>query len=139
MRPMGIRAVISSLGVAECGGHIGVDEPRRDDVDGDAARRHLLREPGACEAHHAGLGGGVVGLAGHAVKGLTDPMKMIDPLRARTIDAKAARARKNAPSRFVASTSRHCSSDIRMARPSRVIPALATAHVYGTERGDRRS
>ena len=51
--------------VAERGGHVGRDGPGRDDVDGDAARAELAGQR-AGEADEAGLGGGVVGLAGRA-------------------------------------------------------------------------
>src|SRR5690606_6512677 len=47
------------------GRHVGVDEPGRDHVDGDAARTVLARQ-GAGEADETGLGGRVVGLAGLA-------------------------------------------------------------------------
>ena len=54
------------------------------------------------------------------------------------MEAIAARAVKNAPSRLVARTSRHCSSDILMASPSRVTPALTTATSTGPNSCDRR-
>src|ERR1700761_5808327 len=46
-------------------GHVGLDEARRDAVDGDVAAAQLARQR-ARHARHAGLGRGVVGLAGVA-------------------------------------------------------------------------
>ena len=48
--------------------------------------------------------------------------------------SRAARCRT--PSRLVESTSRHCSSDMRIARPSRVTPAFATSDFDRPELGD---
>src|SRR5690606_5477991 len=47
--------------LVEAGRHVGVDEPGRDHVDGDAARTVLARQR-AGEADETGLGGRVVGL-----------------------------------------------------------------------------
>ena len=53
------------LVLAQRAEHLGVDEPRSDDVDGDRTAGDLARHR-ARETDEAGLGGGVVGLSGVA-------------------------------------------------------------------------
>src|SRR5690625_4595263 len=63
-RDRGAQLVLLRLGQRP--GHVGVDEAGGDDVGGDVPRAELAGD-GACHADEAGLGGGVVGLAGVAV------------------------------------------------------------------------
>ena len=68
MRPSGVWATIPSStfsGIDE--GHLGGDEAGRDGVDPDVVPPQLAR-PGLRHDDHAGLGGGVVGLAEVAVE-----------------------------------------------------------------------
>src|SRR4051812_25647121 len=64
-----------ALHLAQRIGHRGHDEAGGDDIDGDPARGDFLRQ-GFGHADHAGLGGGIVGLAG--VAGGTDDGGNVD-------------------------------------------------------------
>ncbi len=124
---------VVALRVGQRARHVGVDEARRDAVDGDVAAADFLRERlGEADAAPPWPRRSWPG-PGCRDEPTTEPIWMMRPWRAFIMPRSTAFARRNTGFRLVAMMASHSSSFMRSSRLSRVMPALLTRIVDRAE------